>query len=151
MRLLLDENVPAQLSKTLKILLQSSHDIAHVNDLDGWPGTQDEPLYDRAAEDGFNVVLTNDTSQMQRKHEVEAIARSGLHRVEYRHHHPGLSGTGLAIATVCAGLPGLLVELKAVDGQRLVSLRSIDPRSDNRYLTRDPWIDPPKHWPARRG
>ncbi|MET8050256.1 hypothetical protein ABZU75_21920 [Streptosporangium sp. NPDC005286] len=52
--------------------------------------------------EGFQVILTNDARQMQRPREVEAIAASGLHRIEYPHKHPGM------IATVAAGLPAAL-------------------------------------------
>jgi hypothetical protein len=83
---------------------------------------------------------------MQRPREVAAIAASGLHRIEYPHKHGGLTGMGLVIATVAAGLPGALAVLEEADGQRLITLRSIDPTSAARLRVIDPLVDPPKFW-----
>jgi hypothetical protein len=148
-RLLLDENVPAPLTSTIKTLLRTTHDIVHVIDQEGWSGTKDLPLYANAAKAGFEVVLTNDAKQMQRELEVKAIAESGLHRVQYPHRHSGLVGIGLAIATVCAALPVVLEDLAAATGQQLVTLKGIDPGRKQRYEMRDPALDPPKFWPAK--
>jgi hypothetical protein len=148
-KLLLDENIPEPMSSTVKTLLRRSHDVQHVNDMPGWSGTKDLHLYGKAKEAGFQVVVTNDARQMQRKLEVEAIAKSGLHRVQYPHRQDGLAGLGLAMATVCAALPSVLQELALVDGQRLVTLKGIDPGRDHRYGVRDPAIDPPKFWPQQ--
>lgn len=147
MKLLLDENVPAPITSTVKALLRRSHDVQHVIDLPGWSGTKDLHLYGKAEDAGFEVVVTNDAKQMNRRLEVEAIAKSGLHRVQYPHRQNGLAGLGLAMATVCAALPSVLRELADADGQRLVTLKSIDPGRDHRYGVRDPAIDPPKFWP----
>lgn len=151
MRLLLDENVPAPMTLTVKTLLRRSHDVQHVFDVSGWTGTKDPRLYERAAQAGFELVVTNDAKQMSRRPEVEAIARSGLHRVQYPQRQKGLVGVGLAIATLCAALPSVLQELAAAEGQRLVTLRAIDPGRDRRYTVRDPDRDPPKFWPGQAG
>jgi PIN like domain len=148
-KLLLDENVPAPMTSTVRMLLQRSHDIQHVTDMEGWSGTKDLVLYGKAKDAGFQVVVTNDAKQMNRKLEVEAIAKSGLHRIQYPHRQNGLAGLGLAMATVCAALPSVLQELAAVDGQRLVTLKGIDPGRDHRYGVRDPATDPPKFWPQK--
>jgi PIN like domain len=113
----------------------------------GWSGTKDLRFYDKAKDAGFQVVVTNDARQMNRKLEVEAIAKSGLHRIQYPHRQDGLVGLGLAMATVCAALPSALQELAAVGGQRLVISKGIDPGRDHRYGVRDPAVDPPKFWP----
>jgi hypothetical protein len=148
-KLLLDENVPAPMTSTVKTLLRRSHDVQHVNDMAGWSGTKDLRLYDTAKDAGFHVLVTNDAKQMNRKLEVEAIAKSGLHRVQYPHRQDGLVGLGLAMAIVCASLPLALQELAAADGQRLVTLKGIDPGRDHRYGVRDPAVDPPKFWPQQ--
>lgn len=147
MKLLLDENVPAPLTSTVRTLLRRSHEVLHVIDVPGWSGTKDLRLYEQAAEAGFQVVVTNDARQMNRKTEVEAIARSKLHRIQYPHRQEGLPGLGIAMATVCAALPSVLRELESADGQRLVTLRAVDPGRDHRYTVRDPRTDPPKFWP----
>ncbi|WP_433431226.1 hypothetical protein [Nonomuraea sp. CA-141351] len=147
MRLLLDENVPKPLHQVLTAFILN-HEIVHLLDLDGWSGTRDEMLYPRAAADGFDAILTNDGRQMQRPREVAAIATSGIHRVEYSHKHPGLVGIGIAIATVAAGLPGALALLKESDGQRLITLRGVDPTAASRLHLIDPAKTPPKFWPS---
>ncbi|MFF5208650.1 DUF5615 family PIN-like protein [Streptosporangium sp. NPDC000396] len=146
MRLLLDENVSRPLHQAIAAFVLG-HEIVHLLDLDRWSGTRDEHLYPRAAAEGFHVILTNDARQMQRPREVEAIAASGLHRIEYPHKHPGLVGIGLAIATVAAGLPAAMVLLAEADGQRLVTLRGIDPTPASRLRVVDPAVAPPKYWP----
>jgi PIN domain-containing protein len=148
-KVLLDENVPAPITLTVKTLLRRSHDVQHVIDMPGWGGTKDLHLYGKAKDAGFQVVVTNDAKQMNRKLEVEAIAQSGLHRIQYPHKQDGLTGLGLAMATACAALPSVLQELGAVERQRLVTLRGIDAGRDRRYGVRDPAIDPPKFWPQR--
>lgn len=111
MKLLLDENVPAPMTSTVKTLLHRSHDVQHVIDVPGWSGTKDLQLFEKAAKAGYQVIVTNDAKQLNRKPEVEAIARSGLHRVQYPHRQNGLVGLGLAMATVYAALPSVLQEL----------------------------------------
>lgn len=150
MKLLLDENVPRPMAEIVRILLKA-HDVVHVHELKGWTGTKDIELYAKAQAEDFDVVITNDTKQLSRPLEVAAIAQSGLHRIEYRQNnkHGGLVGLGTAIATVCAALPHALSELEAADGQRLVSLTSIDPTRQKRLQITDPAVAPPKHWPGR--
>jgi hypothetical protein len=148
-KLLLDENVPAPITSTVKTLLRRSHDVQHVNDMPGWGGTKDLHRYGKAKDAGFQAVITNDAKQMNRKLEVEAIAESGLHRIQYPHRQDGLAGLGLAMATVCAALPSVLLELGVACGQRLVALKGIDPGRDHRYGVRDPAVDPPKFWPPQ--
>lgn len=116
MKLLLDENVPAPITSTVKTLLRRSHDVQHVIDMPGWSGTKDLHLYGQAKDAGFQVVVTNDAKQMNRKLEVEAIAQSGLHRIQYPHKQDGLAGLGLAMATVC--LCGAPVGATGTGGRR---------------------------------
>ncbi|MBV7696058.1 DUF5615 family PIN-like protein [Streptomyces sp. TRM70350] len=150
MKLLLDENVPRPMVEIVRILL-TAHDVVHVHELDGWAGTKDIELYAKARSEGFQAIITNDAKQLNRPMEVEAIARSGLHRIQYRQNnkHGGLVGLGTAIATVCAALPHALAELEEADGQRLVSLTAVDPSRRSRLQVTDPAVEPPKHWPGR--
>jgi hypothetical protein len=145
LKILLDENVAKPLHEALCVFIQG-HEIEHVRDLQGWSGTKDLVLYERAASDGFTVILTNDQKQMQRQLEVEAIARSGIHRIEYTHKGLGLVGLGVAIGTVCAGLPVALAELEQAESQRLIQLRGIDPTAGSRLRINDPAQKPPKFW-----
>ncbi|MFF8906335.1 DUF5615 family PIN-like protein [Streptomyces olivaceoviridis] len=150
MKLLLDENVPRPMVEIVCVLL-TAHDVVHVHELDGWAGTKDIELYAKARSEGFQAIITNDAKQLNRPMEVQAIARSGLHRIQYRQNnkHGGLVGLGTAIATVCAALPHALAELEEADGQRLVSLTAVDPSRRSRLQVTDPALEPPKHWPGR--
>lgn len=136
------------MAEIIRILVKQ-HTINHVHDLPGWTGTKDIALYDRARSAGFDVMVTNDSKQMKRPMEVEAIARSGLHRIEYRQNnkHGGLVGLGTAIATVCAGLPHAIAALEESSGQRLISLNGIDPTRGGRIQILDPSCIRPPHWP----
>lgn len=138
------------MAEIVRILLKA-HEVLHVHELKGWTGTKDIELYDKAQVEGFDAIITNDTKQLSRPLEVAAIAASGIHRIEYRQNnkHGGLVGLGTAIATVCAALPHALSELAEADGQRLISLRAIDPTRHNRMQTTNPEAAPPKHWPGR--
>ncbi|WP_405012209.1 hypothetical protein [Kitasatospora sp. NBC_01539] len=149
MKLLLDENVPLPMARIVRLLLKH-HVVEHVAELSGWAGTRDVDLYARAAADGFQIVVTNDTKQLSRPLEVVAIAESSLHRIEYRqnHKHGGLVGLGAATATVCAGLPHALAELGQADSQRLISLNAVDPSQQSRLRIVDPASAPPKFWPT---
>lgn len=137
------------MANIVRILL-TAHDVTHVHELDGWAGTKDIELYAKAQAEGFQAIITNDSKQLSRPLEVEAIARSGLHRIQYRQNnkHGGLVGLGTAIATVCAALPHAIAELEGADGQRLVFLTAVDPSRQNRLQITDPKTSPPKHWPA---
>ncbi|MGD0702782.1 MAG: DUF5615 family PIN-like protein [Trebonia sp.] len=55
MKLLLDENVPAPITTTVKTLLRRSHDVQHVIDLPGWSGTKDLHLYAKAKDASGSV------------------------------------------------------------------------------------------------
>jgi PIN like domain len=147
LRILLDENVARPLHHALRAFVLG-HEIAHIHDLDGWAGTKDFALYQRAADEGFHVVVTNGLKQMHRRLEVQAIARSGIHRIQYRHKTDGLRGLGVAIGTVCAGLPLALELLQQADSQRLIDLRGIDPLPSSRLVVTDPAVRPPAHWPS---
>lgn len=149
MRILLDENVARPLHQALLIFI-AGHDVQHIADLVGWSGTKDLQLYRKAADGGFDAILTNDQRQMQRPLEVEAIAKSGIHRIEYTHRHPGLTGLGIAIGTVCAGLPVALEHLARATTQQLIQLRGIDPTAGSRLRVTDPRDKPPKFWPTTR-
>ncbi|MDI1465010.1 DUF5615 family PIN-like protein [Catellatospora sp. KI3] len=147
MKILLDENVAMPLTNALRSFL-FTHDLRHVSEEAAWSGTSDVELYKRAAQEGYQAVLTTDARQMQRANEVAAIAASGIHRIEYSQRHPGLTGLGVAIGAVCAGLPVALAELAEAPSQRLVYLKGIDPTSSGRLQVTDPTVSPPKFWPA---
>jgi hypothetical protein len=149
LKLLLDEHVPVPMAQIVRILI-NAHEVVHVLDMEGWRGTKDVPLYAKARDAGFHAVLTNDGKQMQRPTEVAAIARSGLHRIQYNQNnkHGGLVGLGAAIATVCAALPHAMEVLAEAESQRLVSLTGVDPTRRSRMQVRDPVLEPPKFWPC---
>lgn len=147
MRILLDENVARPLHAALRTFV-TNHQLTHVLDLDGWSGTKDVQLYRHAADEGFDAILTNDEKQLHRPLEVAAIAESGLHRIQYGHRNQGLIGLGVAIGSVCSGLPLALAEMEQADSQRLIQLRGIDPTAGSRLRIVNPRLDPPKFWPT---
>jgi PIN like domain len=147
LRILLDENVARPLHEALLIFM-TTHNVEHVADLKGWSGTKDLLLYEQAASAGFDAILTNDQRQLQRPLEVQAIAKSGIHRIEYTHRHHGLVGLGIVIGTVCAGLPVALEHLAKATTQQLIQLRGIDPTASIRLHITDPREKPPKFWPT---
>lgn len=147
MRVLLDEHVLRPLQTALRAFI-TNHQLMHVLDLDGWSGTKDVRLYHRAAEEGFDAILTNDDKQLRRPLEVVAIAESGLHRIQYGHGNRGLVGVGIAIGSVCSGLPLALTEIEQAGTQRLIQLCGIDPTMRNRLRVVNPSINPPKFWPG---
>lgn len=55
------------MTSTVKTLLCRSHDVQHVTDMTGRSGAKDLHLYDKAKDAGFQVVVTNDAMQMNRK------------------------------------------------------------------------------------
>jgi hypothetical protein len=148
LRILLDENVARPLREALRIFI-IGHELEHVHDLYEWSGTKDLLLYRRAADAGFDAILTNDEKQMQRRLEVEAIAESKIHRIQYPHKAKGLPGLGVAIGTVCSALPLALHELENAGSQRLIQLQGIDPTARGRLRIVDPDQSPPKFWPPK--
>ncbi|WP_062347338.1 hypothetical protein [Herbidospora yilanensis] len=70
-----------------------------------------------------------------------------FHRIQYPHKHAGLTGAGIAIATVCAALPGVLSLITHATTQHLVVLTGIDPSPGSRYKLCVPSETPPKFWP----
>jgi hypothetical protein len=121
LRILLDENVPTPLKLALRSFLLA-HEIVHVTDLK-WSGTTDLDLYRMA----------------------------GVHRVQYPHRHSGITGLGIAIGTVCAGLPLALNAVENAGSQLLIRIVGLDPTPGSRLKVTDPAQDPPKFWPGHTG
>ncbi|MEV0456459.1 hypothetical protein [Catellatospora methionotrophica] len=143
----MDENVARPLAVALRSFL-TAHTLHHLTELDGWAGTPDVDLYKRAAQDGYEAILTTDGRQMQRPNEVAAIADAGIHRIEFSQRHSGLVGLGVAIGAVCAGLPIALAALENAPTQLLVQLNGISPTARDRLRVTDPAMAAPKHWPG---
>jgi hypothetical protein len=144
MLILLDEDVPRQAVDVLGHVLRG-HDVRHVH-LINWSGKPDQFVYRDAVKAGYDVVVTNDAAQMADVDECRAVKKAGLHRVSYRHRHPGLKGLAVAIGSLIAALPEVVEELEIADGQRLVAVTGIDP-TRKRYTIVDPKRDPPQYWP----
>jgi hypothetical protein len=81
-RLLLDEDVPVQLLEPLRRLLPG-HQVDHVQGL-GWKGKPDDFLLADAAARGYDVLVTNDSGQMDSPKECRDIRDSGIHHTRYR-------------------------------------------------------------------
>ena len=61
---------------------QAQDGIRKVSENAGDWAERGRDMYGKAKEAGFEVVVTNDAKQMNRKLGVEAIAESGLHRIQ---------------------------------------------------------------------
>lgn len=79
MRILLDEDVPVQCVAPLQHLLPA-HVVEHV-ELLRWKGKKDSALFADAKKRGVNVLLTNDSAQLDDPGHVRLLRRSGLHHV----------------------------------------------------------------------
>lgn len=143
MKILLDEDVPKQAVGPLAHIVRP-HAVQHVHSL-GWSGKSDRQILQDAATRGFDMLVTNDRSQLDDPHETRFIKASGMHHVTYRQRRHGLQGLGLALGAVFAALPAIVNELDGISDQRLVTIAGLDPRS--RYKVVDPRQDPPRYWP----
>lgn len=148
MRLLLDEDVPVQLVEPLRRMLPG-HQVDHTAEL-GWKGKKDSFLLPDAAKRGYDLLLTNDSAQLDSVEECRAIRDSGLHHVRYHQDtRRGIDGLSSAMGAVLAAIRQVARELEQADGQRLVEIQSISP--GKRHRTVDPRRDPPPYWPSRVG
>lgn len=145
MRVLLDEDVPAQLLVPLRAIARR-HQIESVTSLQ-WGAKKDFAIYRDARQAGFEAIVTNDSRQLDDPEEVRAIARAGLHHIRYSQKHPGVRGLGLALGALIAALPEALDELELVDSQRLVHVTGLDP-TKKRYVVQLP-DEATKYWPRR--
>lgn len=142
MRLLLDEDVPEQVTDVLTHLLRG-HSVHHIQQI-GWKGKQDIPLF-RDATGKFDVILTNNHKQLDDPDETAQIKKSGLHHISYGQRVDGIRGLGLAIGAIVAALPAVMEELAEAQSQRLVKIHGLAPT--RRYDIVDPRRDPPRYWP----
>ncbi|MDQ1665966.1 MAG: hypothetical protein QOH75_1997 [Actinomycetota bacterium] len=146
MRVLLDEDVPEQLVEPLRHLTPG-HTIDYVGQT-RWAGKKDPDLYRAIRGAGYDVIVTNDRSQLNDPGLTKEIRRSQVHHVRYSQKHPGLRGLALALGALIAALPTLLDELATAEGQMLVHVHALDPRK-KRHTVRDPRVDPPAYWGRR--
>jgi len=123
-RLLLDEDVPVQLLEPLRRLLPG-HKVDHVQGL-GWKGKPDHFLLADAAARGYDVLVTNDSGQLDSPKECRDIRDSGIHHTRYRM-LDGLDGLALAMGAVLAAIRPIVKELASVGAQRLVVVQGIAP------------------------
>ncbi len=144
MRLLLDEDTPVQLLGPLNQILLG-HEIKDVHTV-GWSGKKDPQVIADAKRAGYQVLLTNDKSQLTDPDLCDAIKKSGLHHVRYDQ-SSGTLGLALALAAIIAAMPRIMEDLALAKGQRLVKIKSLE-RGTVRHVIVDPAKDPPSpYWP----
>jgi hypothetical protein len=144
MRILLDEDTPAQLVAPLHRVLVW-HRIDQVQTL-GWNGKKDPQVLRDAGRAGYDVLLTHDKSQLTNPRLCDAIKKSGLHHVRYDQGQ-GTTGLALALASIIAAMPKVMDDLTSARGQRLVRIKSLD-RATERHEIVDPAKQPPSpYWP----
>ena len=113
-----------QLLEPLRRLLPG-HEVDHVEGL-GWQGRPDHFLLADAAARGYDVLVTNDSGQMDSPKECRDIRDSGIHHTRYRM-LDGLDGLALAMGAVLAAIRPIVKELASVGAQRLVVVQGIAP------------------------
>jgi hypothetical protein len=144
MRILLDEDVPAQVQEVLAHVLRG-HIVNHVVAL-GWSGKKDLRLFADAI-GKFEALVTNNYRQLQDPDETRAIKKSGLHHISYPHRGHGLPGLALCVGAIIAAMPLIIQDLDNADGQRIVSIKGLGGSPSARYTIIDPRRDPPEYWP----
>jgi hypothetical protein len=145
-KLLLDEDVPKQLLGPLRHLL-ADHVVDHVEDL-GWKGKKDKFLLPDAAKRGYDVLVTNDSGQLENPEETRAIRDSRMHHVRYHQDtRRGVDGLASAMAAVMAAIRPVVRELEASSPQLLIEVQGLAP--GRRHSSIDPVLDPPPYWPRR--
>lgn len=124
------------------------HFIDHVDRL-GWKSKKDLALLPDAARRGYEVLITNDRSQLEDPEESRAIRDSGMHHVRYdQDTSRGKAGLALAMASLLAAAVPCIAQLEAADGPRLVHITSIAPHARTaRYEIINPIKVPPPYWP----
>lgn len=143
MRVLIDEDTAIQLLVPLRHLLRG-HTVDHVTQT-RLQGKKDVPVFRDAARAGYEVFVTNDHGQLDDPYECAAIKRSGMHHVRYGQRHTGMRGLALALGSVIAAMPMVMLELEQAGGQRLVHITGLNP--DRRFELTDPARTPPRYWP----
>ncbi len=144
MRVILDEDVAAQVLEPLRRVLRGHH-VDHVHAL-GWSSKKDRFVLRDAAAQGYDVLVTNDCRQLNDPDETVAIKKSRLHHVRYGQRYDlGPLGLALALGALIGALPLVLADLAKVGSQRPVRINGLDPAG--RHVVTDPAKSPPRYWP----
>lgn len=146
MRILLDEDTPAQILEPLRHILRR-HEIHGIHEI-GWSGKKDpQVLRDlKNSTPRYEIFLTNDKSQLTSPDLCDLIKKSAVHHVRYDQGR-GTLGLALAMAAIIAAMPKVVEDLEAAKGQRLVKIKSMD-RAVARHEVVDPAKRPPSpYWP----
>ncbi len=135
MRFLLDEGMPVQLLEVLR--LNVPHEFEHVDEV-RWKGKRDAFLINDAAARRFDGIVTLDVDQLSDPELCRALARSRLHHISLRQGRRAVGKRGVArvIASIAAGMPYVIEDLEASDGQRVVEIALLSPTA--RHETLDP-------------
>jgi hypothetical protein len=143
-KVLLDENVPIQVLAVLERVARD-HEFHHVDQIE-WKSKKDKFLLADAAAKGYQAIVTNDISQLNDPSETQAIRQSQMHHIRFEQDE-GIVGYAHAVGSIIAAMPGVMQELAAADGQRLVRITKLERR--RRHTTTDPSVDPPTYWGRR--
>jgi hypothetical protein len=143
MRVLLDEDVPVPLIKLVRHILRG-HEVDHIAEI-GWMGKSDVNVYKDARARGYDLVVTNDSRQLNDPNECDAIKKSGKHVVLYDT-DDGLQDLALASGAICAAIRPAVEDLATRTRQHLVRITGLAARK-KRYRISDPAQDPPSpYW-----
>jgi len=136
MRLLVDEGVPVQVLEPLR--RNKSHEFEHVTAVK-WTGRKDVPLFMKAAQRGFEAIVSLDVDQLVEPTEWKALRASNLHHISLRQGRTVTGRTGVArvLASLIVSMPYVLSDLTEAGSQRIVEIsllsatarhESFDPR-----------------------
>ncbi len=111
MRILADENVPAQLVGMLRALLPG-HEVRAVQEIK-WAGRDDAAVLADAAARGFDAFLTRDSGQFTDPAHTGGgiVTAHGLHHIRYRQRSRGRSGLAPAMGAVITAMTDIVTDL----------------------------------------
>lgn len=103
-----------------------------------------------AARRSYDVLVTNDSRQLDNPDETRAIRDSGMHHVRYHQDtRRGVDGLASAMAAVMAAIRPIVRELEASKTQLLIEIQRL--AQGKRHTAVDPAIDPPPYRPSHAG
>lgn len=127
MRILVDENLPTQVMPVLEITLGPlGHQVDAIEQIK-WKGAKDHRMILKAAERGYDALITLDRNQLKNRKEREAIQRSRIHWVGVRESgsKDPVQKVATTCATVIAGSVLVAKHLEHAERPQLVFIRTV--------------------------
>lgn len=132
MRFLLDENESPAVLPPLRIVL-FDHEFVSAEEA-GLRGVDDPVLFELAAQQGFDAIITKDHQQLHKLAEVRSLLDNDLHWIG--HHEPAATGVRMIAAVSAAylvALPHIVEELASVTEPTAFIVKGIPGERAQRY------------------